>query len=432
MRRTSTLRTPGGLRLRLPSGLAAVIASLAASGSAVAQTPALDARRTTELLGGTLDASLVGRYEGLDDYSRITSGAGLSLRTRLRWDGPDTFGVRAVLGVDDLDARVHRAPVAERGGLVALPLRDRGASPQAALTWRDSKNSVTVGRQRLPLLGEGAVRASGWRPGEQTFDGLALKTRSLPRTELRYAYVTGVNAPAATDRPATRLRGAAHLVDGTVDAGPLGAFSGFAYELELPATGAVQNSTYGIDWRREIPAGPLGRLPIGVSFSSATARLLDGDAAFATGANPGTVGTDRTDTTATTARYVQLETGLGLPNTKLKVGRGTSTAGPRSLDLLSPLYARQGAIGRFGTTPLPGGVDAYALLQTEFRGATIEVGRHAFRAADAREDRDGWSTTVSRRVTPRLQVQARVADATRRGDATDDRSYWLQFGTSIP
>lgn len=406
--------TPAGVVASAAVGMAAALGLACFASTAAAQSPALDTRTTSDVLGGTFDASLTGRYEGLDDYARITGGAGLSLRSRLRWKGPETFGVRAVLGVDDLDARVHRPAASNAGSLVALPLRDRGASTLAALTWNDSQNSVSIGRQRLSLLGENAIAAPGWRPGEQNYDGLALRTKSLPRVDLRYAYVTGVNAPANVGRAATRLRGEAHLLDGTVDAGPIGAFSGFAYQLDFAQTGEAQNATYGVDWKREIPAGPLGRLPVGISYSAASARTVDAM------------------TTVGIARYFQLETGVGLPDTKLKVGRGTSNVGPRSLDLLAPLYWRQGGIGRVGGAPAPGGVDQYALLQTQVGGTTIEIGRHEFRAPDARENRDGWTTSVSRKLTPRLQVQARVAEAAGPGTTVDPRTFWLQVGTSIP
>jgi hypothetical protein len=382
-----------------------------------------------QFLDGRFKARIAAGVDGADDVRRASANAGVTLRSELGWESGSWGGVTAHVAYDDLYARAQRYETGggmtgpQAGTRLGLPQLPRAAGV-ANLAWRNGGTQVVVGRQRLALAGERYVGVVGWRPGEQTYDGVRLSRQLSSNAQFSYAFVAGINVPERADRgqPALRQRGNFHLFDGTLDAGRLGRLTGFAYRLSFderrPAPGVATapavdpGATWGVEWKQELKLGPRRPLPLALSYATASRD----DAARGPYA----------------ARYLQLDAGLFVPGTRLKVGRGTLERDPARAGLdprstpLAQWYAADGWAGRFGMGGVPSLEDTWALLSTRVAGTTVEVGRHDYRgAADGRGDGEEWNTTLSRRLARWIQVQARYAD--RRGGPGDDRQYWFQF-----
>jgi hypothetical protein len=350
--------------------------------------------------------------------------SGVSLRTELGVEG-DWRNFDVAVEYDGVVARAARG--ADAAGTPASRLQVpalAGLGPTvASIGWQDSTTRVTIGRQAFAPAGERFLGMNAWRPGAQSYDGFRLRSSPWPATEFSYTWAAGIVAHEAVDDTGLlpRWTGRFHLLDGTLDGGALGRLQGFVYRMAFAdalrtdsaavAGGAQSGATFGASWRREFRLGEFEPLPLGLSYASATRS-----------------GAARVPYTV---RYLQFETGLGVANARLKVGRGgleRDAVAPADLRG-SPLvqwYAAEGWGGRFTGARPAGSTDTYSLVQAEIAGTALEIGRHELRGPGAEAAWGAeWNTTLSRRLAGWLHLQARFASL--RGVLGDDRHYSVRF-----
>lgn len=397
--------------------------------SCVATPPRLPALDAAPLLdGATARLDVATGYDGAAAEGGGSGSGGVTLQGDFLWSSGAWRGLEAQVGYDDVYARAERVAGAMPGAATSglrVPALSRLGPSSASLSWADGRTRVVLGRQAISPAGERFVGVVDWRPGEQSYDGLRVQREIVPGAQLSYTWAGGVTTGERPDAVASRWRGRFHLLDGTVDAGRLGHLQAFVYRMAFAdalrtdatamAGGAQSGATFGAAWRREFRLGEFAPLPVSVSYASAT-RSAGPGAPYAT-------------------RYLQLETGVPVANTRFKVGRGTvaheAGLGPDlSTTPLASWYASEGWQGRFAGATAPGAVDTYALLQTDFGGTALELGRHGFRAP-GRKAADGieWNTTLSRRLAQWLHVHARFAEL--RGALGDDRRWTVEFSAPV-
>jgi hypothetical protein len=397
--------------------------------SCVATTPRLPALDPTPLLdGASTRVDVRTGYDGAAADGGASGAGGITLQGNLGWTSGEWRGFEAQFGYDDFYARAERVADGLPGATASrlrVPTLSRVAPANASLAWSDGRTRVALGRQALAPAGERFLGVVGWRPGEQSYDGVRVQRELLGGAHVSYTWAGGVATGERPDAAAARWQGRFHLLDGRLDAGRLGHLQGFVYRMafadairtDATATdgGAQSGATFGAAWRREFRLGEFAPLPIALSYASATRHDADG--------------------APYDARYLQLETGVPVANTRLKVGRGALARDPRSApgvrgSPLSSWYASEGWSGRFQGAGAPGAVDTYALLQADVAGMVVELGRHDFRSPGP-ADADGveWNTTLSRRLAQWLHVQARYADL--RGAVGDDRRWFLEVSAPI-
>lgn len=368
-------------------------------------------------------------YDGAAADGGASPAGGITLQGDLAWSSGPWRGFEAQVGYDDVYARAELVADGLPGATASrlrVPSLSQLEPADASIGWSDRKTRVVLGRQAVTPAGERFVGVVGWRPGEQSYDGLRVHREIAPGAHVSYTWAGGVGAGQRPGAVATRWRGRFHLVDGMLDAGPLGHLQGFVYRMafadairtDAAATngGAQSGATLGAAWRREFRLGEFTPLPVALSYASAT-RYDAGGAPYA-------------------ARYLQIETGVPVANARLKVGRGAVAHDPRlAPDLrgapLSAWYTGEGWAGRFQRAGAPGAVDTFALLQADVAGAVLELGRHDFEGATgAGSDGVEWNTTLSRRLAQWLHVHARFAAM--RGSVGQDRRWLLEVSAPIP
>jgi hypothetical protein len=404
---------------------AAGATALSLLASCVAPPPRLAALNAAPLIErARTSVDVTTGYDGAAVDGGASGVGGITLLGDLGWTSGPWRGFEAQLAYDDLYARAERIADASPGAAASrlrVPALSRVEPADASLAWSDRRTRVVIGRQAIAPAGERFVGVVGWRPGEQSYDGLRVQREITRGAHVSYTWAGGIAAGEKPDVVASRWRGRFHLLDGTLDAGRFGHLQGFVYRMafadalrtDSAATlgGAQSGATFGAAWRREFRLGEFAPLPLSLSYASAT-RYDSGGAPYS-------------------ARYLQFETGVPVANTRLKVGRGAVAHDERIQPDLrgSPLaswYASEGWAARFTGATMPGAVDTYALLQADVAGTVLELGRHDLRAAGA-IDAGGveWNTTLSRRLAHWLHVQARFADL--RGAIGDDRRWSVEF-----
>jgi hypothetical protein len=92
--------------------------------------------------------------------------------------------------------------------------------------------ALVLGRQRIVLDDQRFVGNSGWRQNEQTFDGLRVINKSVPKLTIDVSYLNQVNRIFGPESPQGRYQGDTFLGNLAYQL-PLGKLTGFAYLLDF-------------------------------------------------------------------------------------------------------------------------------------------------------------------------------------------------------
>ncbi len=139
---------------------------------AAVSAPSMSAETITEALKeGDVKLSFRMRYEEVDvDGNDVDL---TSLKTRLTYKSADYQGFGGLIELDDV---TH---LGDDDGGVADP--EGTEVNQAYLSYTFSDTTVKYGRQRILLDNQRFVGGVGFRQNEQTYDGLTIVNKSLPK-----------------------------------------------------------------------------------------------------------------------------------------------------------------------------------------------------------------------------------------------------------
>lgn len=134
--------------------------------------------------------------------------------------------------------------------------------------------TVTVGRQRIVLDDHRFVGNVGWRQNEQTYDGVRVVNKHIPKLTIDLSYLNRINRvfgpkgrPGANDG---RFTGDTFLANVAWQL-PIGKLTGFGYLVDIEQQPAIRDSTqtYGLRLQGE---KPLAKVKVGYVASWATQR----------------------------------------------------------------------------------------------------------------------------------------------------------------
>ena len=374
------------------------------------------------LLGGKPALSFRVRSEAVEDDAIARDATALTLRTRLGWQSAPLAGFSLAVEMDDIRALVDDYNSTNGGDATRPVVGDPEGTEVnvAALNWAEGAHSGSLGRQRITFDNHRFVGNVGWRQNEQTYDAASFRTKSLPNTELAYAYVQNVNrvfGPRDGGTQAANWHGDTHLFNGRIAAGAAGTVSVFAYLMEFDNAQAQSNATYGALWTGSVPVAADWKVPFVVSYATQEDH----------GDNP----------VAYSADYWQLETGLAYKAVAFKVGRETlggdaARAGRAFRTPLATLHAWNGWADKFLTTPAQGLEDTYVGVTAKVSGVDVQAWWHDYSAeAAARDYGTEFNLSAGYKFANRYEVLLKLADYRADGFAADTRKYWLQFAASF-
>ena len=177
------------------SGSLSVLPIIAAT--TVAAPTSLNAATLTEAITGgkakvdlRLRAELVDQ-DGIDDSANATT-----LRTRIGYMSGSFKGLSGFFEFENTTALIddYAYPGVNAGKYPVVADPEGSEVNQAFLAYNQDKLvSVKLGRQRIIFDGARFVGNVGWRQNEQTYDGALLSTGAIPKSSLKYAYLTQIN-----------------------------------------------------------------------------------------------------------------------------------------------------------------------------------------------------------------------------------------------
>jgi hypothetical protein len=377
------------------------------------------------LMGGTPSLDLRLRAEHADNEStaQVLDSTATTLRGRLgfttgKWNSFDA-GVEyeGVTAYDKLDYNNNTASSTQ----TARPAIADPTGSELNQAWvRYSGIPMTTlqgGRVRFVLDNHRWVGNVGWRQNEQTYDGAVLVNRTLPGTELTYAYFHNVNSILFTNFP---LRG--NLVNGAFSPGAWLKASLYSYWLDFEAASAGNRQDGQTLGARFAGAPALGET-VKLLYTAEYARQLEYEEA------PAAVDVD----------YVLAEFGTILGATQLKLGYEVlgSNDGLYAVQTpLATLHAHDGWADLFLVTPATGLRDAYASVGSTVAGVALAASAHRFSADYGGADYgDEIDASAGYAFNPQLSALVKVADynATAAAGASsfagnfDTAKGWLQL-----
>ncbi len=307
----------------------------------------------TALTSGKAGISVRARYEHVDQDGFFENADAMTARLRLNyrtgiWNSLSAFAefdyVFHIL--DDFNSGAGNSPNKTQYPAVVDP---KGADlNQLYIDYAfDENSSVRLGRQRILLDNQRFVGGVGWRQNEQTYDGLTVSSKALPKTALSYSYITNVRRIFGDDVPSGSNDVDAHLLNAKFAINESWSLSPYFYFIDNDDVATFSTSTLGVRI--------VGTLKAGEGSVAVQAEFATQDDA---GNNP--VNYD--------AQYLHLagawslQPGLSLGLDFESLGGGT-TPGMSFRTPLATLHAFQGWADMFLTTPAGGIDDLFATVK---------------------------------------------------------------------
>ncbi len=307
----------------------------------------------TALTSGKAGISVRARYEHVDQDSFVENADALTARLRLNyltgiWNSLSAFTEFDYVFhiVDDFNSGGGNSPNKTQYPAIVDP---KGADlNQFYLDYAiDENSSVRLGRQRILLDNQRFVGGVGWRQNEQTYDGLTVSSKALPKTALSYSYITNVRRIFGDDVPSGSNDVDVHLLNAKFAINESWSLSPYFYFIDNDDVATFSTSTLG--------ARIVGKLKAGEGSVALQAEFATQDDA---GNNP--VNYD--------AQYLHLggawslQSGLSLGLDFESLG-GSTAPGMSFRTPLATLHAFQGWADMFLTTPAGGIDDVFATVK---------------------------------------------------------------------
>lgn len=214
--------------------------------------PAQAGEITDALTGGGAWLDLRYRTELADQENLPRNAAAHSLRSRA---GYATGLYRGLSALAEYEYIFHLGTERfnngnERGSpypLVADP--DTAELNQAALRYEGPlQTSYILGRQRIVHDNERFIGDAGFRQNMQTFDALSLINRALPKTELRYEYISRANRIFGRESAFGDWEMDGHVISAAWQGWRAGKLTGYGYLFDIDDRQDLSSQTYGVRW----------------------------------------------------------------------------------------------------------------------------------------------------------------------------------------
>ena len=303
------------------------------------------------------------RVESVDQEPFVAESEVTTLRARLGFETGKVSGTSLLVEAEGVwpvegDYRPDNAVPTHLGHPVVADPEGYEINRLQLTNTRLPDTAVVLGRQRIVLDDQRFVGNSGWRQNEQTFDGLRVINKSVPKLTIDVSYLSQVNRIFGPESPQGRYEGDTFLGNLGYQL-PLGKLTGFAYLLDFDpivfrglsaAQGAGVNpvrsasATYGLRFAGERAVNQAFKLNYALSYAHQDDH----------GRNPLDFSLDyRLLEVAATFRQFTLGLGQELMEGNGVMGFNTP---------LGTLHKFQGWADKFLTTPVNGMDDRYVNL----------------------------------------------------------------------
>ena len=376
---------------------------------------------------GKAHATLRYRYEFVDQDSLalVNSEANASTaRVRLnygtgQWNGWSLFGEFDYVGhlfVTDFNAGGGTTP--DKQGVYPVVADPKGADlNQLYVDYGASDDwKLRIGRQRINLDNQRFVGSVGWRQNEQTYDGLTVTTKAIPRTAFSYAYFNRVRRIFGADSVAGVDRVDGNLLNAKVSINDSWTVVPYVYLLDYkePSRSANSIATVGARLAGSLPAGD-GKLAI-VAEIATQSDAFDSPLSY-----------DANYLHADLAWAMSNGVSLGLGFESLGSDNGASFRTP-----LATLHKFQGWADKFLVTPSEGIDDIYLTVKFKARGWNFTGVYHDFSAESAGGDiGNEFDVSAAHKISDNYSLLLKGAffstDSTSYNDTT---KLWLMFTAS--
>lgn len=215
------------------------------------------------------------RYETVDQEPIANEADALTLRARLGFETGKAWSTALLVEGDGIAPLVEDYNSTTNGKTTYPVVADPEGYEFNRVQLTNTSivdTTITLGRQRIALDDHRFVGNVGWRQNEQTFDGLRLVNKHIPKTTIDLSYINQVNRifgpkglPGANNG---RLEGDIFLANVSYQFG-FGKLTGFGYLLDFDAsTGPLTEitNTYGLRLQGE---KPLAKIKVGYTLSVA-------------------------------------------------------------------------------------------------------------------------------------------------------------------
>lgn len=385
--------------------------------------PALGAAEDKPAKATKVDWQFRFRTEVVEDEALPRDSVATTLRTRLTVSQALGSDWRATLEVDDLHALDRSRYYSSVDGPTNRPLIGDPVGldvNRAVLERKRPSHDIALGRQQILIDDQRFIGNAGWRQNEQTFDGAVLRLRPLPKTEITLGWLRNINRVYGphTGTQAAYWHGDSIIFNASRDLGAYGTVSLYSYALAFDDAPAASNQTSGFFWR--------GKRTLGGGWS------LPWIAAYGTQQDHGKNPIDYS------ADYRRIELGLAKGSVSVKLGQevlggdSASRPGRRVQTPLASLHAFQGWADKFTTTPPAGIDDRYVTLEAELKGYKAIAAFHDYGAeAISRDYGTEWNLSVTKRLTPKIELMLKYADYSAQGFAADTTKGWLMVTATL-
>ncbi len=401
------------------------VAVLILVGSALAPVPAFCQDENRQTLAGaiTTGKASIGfryRYEFVDQDGFTENANASTVRLRLNyktgayrnWSAFGEFDYIGELFLRDFNSLGGSSQDRNRYPVVADPKGPDLNQLYLAYTVSD-RTSVKLGRQRIVLNNHRFIGDVGWRQNIQTYDGISVSSKAVPRTDIFYSYVTTVRRIFGDDVAAGRHDAGIHIFNGKIRLADGWSVSPYFYGIDNDSNASFSTSTLG--------ARIGGDLKIGDSQLKLTAELAtQSDAAN----NPVNYSAEYFNLGAT----LVFQNGLSFGLTWESLGGSQSVSGASFKTPLATLHAFQGWADKFLATPNEGINDLYATVKYKFGKWNLAGVYHDFSAEAGNAD---WGTEINvsagRSLGDRYGIVLKGAFYSADQWATDTDKFWVML-----
>lgn len=385
------------------------------SGIVYAESPfeGLDAA----LSGGKVSFSSRLRYEDVSQDNPLKDASVFTVRTRLGYTTAKWNDVNLMVELENTHAlgseRYNSGPAvfSQTNGNTAYSTIPDPTGSEVNQYWLGysgiQDTQIKLGRQRLILDNARFIGNVGWRQNEQTFDGVNIVNKGIPKATINYSYLTRSNFIFFNN-----FEMSTHLLNLAYDLSENHKLSSYAYLLDFDENVAARRDTRTIGGRAA-GAFPMEGFKLLYTLEyAAQDKYKD---------SPSSVDAD----------YSLAELGLGFSDVTVKAGVET-LGGDGTYGFQAPLataHAFQGWADMFLATPASGVVDSYLNI-----GGAMPVigGKWLAVYHDFEADQGGASygseidLLYARPITPSLSVLIKYADYRAETFAVDTRRFWVQ------
>jgi hypothetical protein len=318
---------------------------------------------------GAVSGQLRYRYEWVDQESTANQAKASTLRTQLGFLTDSYLGFNAFLQFENVALIGPEHYNSSTNGKLSYPIVADPAGTevnQAFLSYEAGYGTtLKLGRQVIILDNQRFVGSVGWRQNEQSFDGFHVVNKSLPDTQIIYAYVADANRITGNDAANGDLRMKTHLVNVAYSGLGIGTLVGYDYLMRnknqayLGGTVAASTQTLGLRFTGKQPLAGATLL-----YTAEYARQSD----YAN------------NTSSSDEKYMFGEFGALVSGITVKLGY-ERLGGDGTVSVQTPLatlHAFNGWADKFLVTPKDGIDDAYVSVGKKMFGVDLLASYHDF------------------------------------------------------